>query len=185
MAEHNIHTLQQHRQKPTSQQNRDRKRAEECNRRLKQKLRQTDALKNQQADDFLDSGFELFAQTSEYRAHQHEHRDVHITTRNCCIGSLEADTAVLDVDNVSSIMVQWPVNPHYHYYYYHCKSTVHVSCFVFGSSCWEFTEKNVSTSPGQLYTMNSCNLTCLFIQVNVRTALKTVPSSLPSCDTQR
>ena len=77
MAEHNIHTLQQHRQKPTSQQNRDRKRAEECNRRLKQKLRQTDALKNQQADDFLDSGFELFAQTSEYRANQHEHRDIH------------------------------------------------------------------------------------------------------------
>ena len=77
MSEHNIQTMQQHRQKPTSQQNRERKRAEECNRRLKQKLRQTDALKNQQADDFLDSGFELFAQTSEYRAHQHEHRDVH------------------------------------------------------------------------------------------------------------
>ena len=93
-AEHITHTVQQHRRKPPSQQHRDRKRAKEYDRRLSQEKRcQTDALKNQWASDFVDSGFELLTQTPEYRAHEHEHRDVHDTSQHeisfRCSDSLE------------------------------------------------------------------------------------------------
>ena len=48
MAEHNTHTVQQYRRKPPSQQNRDKKRAEEYSKRFsQQKERQTNGLKNQ------------------------------------------------------------------------------------------------------------------------------------------
>ena len=79
MAEHNTHTVQQYRRKPPSQQNRDKKRAEEHSKRFSQhKERQTDALKNQQASDFIDFGFELFNKIPEPCAHEHEYRDVHV-----------------------------------------------------------------------------------------------------------
>ena len=53
-AEHNTHTVQQYRRKPPSQQNRDKKRAEEHSKRFSQhKERQTDVQKNQQASDLL------------------------------------------------------------------------------------------------------------------------------------
>ena len=83
MAEHNIHTVQQYRRKPPSQQNRDKERAEEHSKRFsQQKERQMDGLKNQQASDFIDFGFELFNKTPEPCAHEHEYRDVHITARS-------------------------------------------------------------------------------------------------------
>ena len=61
----------------------DKKRAEENSQRFsQQKERQTDALKNQQASDFIDSGFELFNKTPEACAHEHEYRDVHNTSQH-------------------------------------------------------------------------------------------------------
>ena len=83
MAEHNTHTVQQYRRKPPSQQNRDKKRAEEHSKRFsQQKERQMDGLKNQQASDFIDFGFELFKKTPEPCAHEHEYRDVHNTSQH-------------------------------------------------------------------------------------------------------
>ena len=72
MAEQATHTVQQYRQKPPSQQNRDKKRAEEHNKRFSQQRgRQRDGLKNQQASDLIDFGFELFNKTPEPCAHGH------------------------------------------------------------------------------------------------------------------
>ena len=75
--------MQQYRRKPPSQQNRDKKRAEEYSKRFsQQKERQTNGLKNQQASDFIDFGFELFNKTPEPCAHEHEYRDVHNTSQH-------------------------------------------------------------------------------------------------------
>ena len=83
MAEHNTHTVQPYRRKPPSQQNRDKKRAEEYSKRFsQQKERQTNGLKNQQASDFIDFGFELFNKTPEPCVHEHEYRDVHNTSQH-------------------------------------------------------------------------------------------------------
>ena len=83
MAEHNTHTVQPYRRKPPSQQNRDKKRAEEYSKRFsQQKERQTNGLKNQQASDFIDFGFELFNKTPEHCVHEHEYRDVHNTSKH-------------------------------------------------------------------------------------------------------
>ena len=99
MAEHNTHTVQQYSRKPPSQQNRDKKRAEEYSKRFsQQKERQTDGLKNQQASDFIDFGFELFNKTPEPCAHEHEYRDVHNTSQHevssPCLDSHEAAAGV-------------------------------------------------------------------------------------------
>ena len=99
MAEPNTHTVQQYRRKPPSQQNRDKKRAEEYSKRFSQQAeRQTDGLKNQQASDFTDFGFELFNKTPELCAHEHEYRDVHNTSQHevssPCLDSHEAATGV-------------------------------------------------------------------------------------------
>ena len=99
MTEHATHTVQQYRRKPPSQQNRDKKRAEEHSKRFsQQKERQTNGLKNQQASDFIDFGFELFNKTPEPCAHEHEYRDVHNTTQHevlsPCLDSHEAATGV-------------------------------------------------------------------------------------------
>ncbi len=99
MAEHNTHTVQQYRRKPPSQQNRDKKRAEEHSKRFsQQKERQMDGLKNQQASDFIDFGFELFKKTPEPCAHEHEYRDVHNTSQHevfpPCLDMHEAATGV-------------------------------------------------------------------------------------------
>ena len=60
MAEHSTHSVQQYRRKLPSQQNRDEKRAGDHSKRFsQQKERQTDGLRNQQASDFTDFGFEL------------------------------------------------------------------------------------------------------------------------------
>ena len=56
-------------------------------------------MQNQQASGVIDSGFEVFAQTLEYFAHEREHRDAHNTSRYAnfpkCLDSLDAATSVL------------------------------------------------------------------------------------------
>ena len=98
-AEHNTHTVQQYRRKPPSQRNRDKKRVEEYSKRFSQQAeRQTDGLKNQQASDFIDFGFELFNKTPERCAYEHEYRDVHNTSQHevssPCLDSHEAAAGV-------------------------------------------------------------------------------------------
>ena len=80
VAEHSTNTVQQYRRKPPSQQNRDKKRAGDHSKRFsQQKERQTDRLRNQQASDFTDFGFELFNKTPGPCAH--EYRVVHNTSQ--------------------------------------------------------------------------------------------------------
>ena len=56
-------------------------------------------MQNQQASGVIESGFEVFAQTPEYCAHDREHRDAHNISLYAntpkCLDSLDAATSVL------------------------------------------------------------------------------------------